>query len=80
MILIGGVSQTDFPPQVMGTGNYHLFLVDLITNQIHFKKTIINFRPFAATGLGDNTRLYFFGGFDMAAKAWSSSATYLNIS
>ena len=50
-------------------------MVDVLTKEVHYKKSIKSFRMFSACGKGDRDRIYLIGGLDPVTKKWTSNAT-----
>ena len=56
----------------------NIFLVDILTYQVHFSKKIKDFRMFSACGRGSNDRIYMIGGvIPNKEQEWTSDATFI---
>jgi len=65
MVIIDGNSSNIFPDQAAKTAKLNLFLVDLLTDKIHMKRTVNHLRPYAACARGSReelSRIYMIGG------------------
>jgi len=65
MVIIDGYSSNTFPYQAEKSGKLNLFLVDLLTDKIHMKRTVNHLRQFAACARGGReelSRIYMIGG------------------
>ena len=82
MVIIDGNSSNIFPDQAAKTAKLNLFLVDLLTDKIHMKRTVNHLRPYAACARGGReelSRIYMIGGQDHKTGKWTNLASYLNI-
>jgi len=52
MVIIGGTQCNEFPKAESADGKKNLFLVDVLTKEVHYEKTIKPFRMFGACGKG----------------------------
>jgi len=77
MVILGGVKVDEILQEKPEIGEFNIFVVDVLSNKVIYKKAIANYRVFAACSKGEGSQIFMIGGQDPQTGLWTRDATYI---